>query len=93
MCDQTLLAGLQVLAAAVKFAAAFQETQMPLLRSMQTLHAHHNAGVRRCAVAWASALIPYVATSQVSPFRFYPLPVRVQFEIWCLSFLAVGLEC
>ena len=57
---------LQVLAAAAKFAAAFQETQMPLLRSMQTLHAHHNAGVRRCAVAWALALLPYVARSQVS---------------------------
>lgn len=55
----------QVLAAAVKFAAAFQETQMPLLRSMQILHAHHNAGVRRCAVAWALALLPYVARSQV----------------------------
>ena len=56
---------LQVLAAAVKFAAAFQETQMPLLRSMQILHAHHNAGVRRSAVAWALALLPYVARSQV----------------------------
>lgn len=57
---------MQVLASAVKFAAAFQETQMPLLRSMQILHAHHNAGVRRCAVAWALALLPYVARSQVS---------------------------
>ena len=64
-----LFAGLQVLAAAVKFAAAFQETQMPLLRSMQTLHAHHSASVR-CRLGFSpAALCCQIPGQPLSPFH------------------------
>lgn len=56
---------LQEVSAALRFACAFQVVQAPISHVMKTLQAHDTAGVRRCAVACATALMPCLPRHQV----------------------------